>query len=125
VSVTYSGRKTQRRPLNSFSLRMHAGELVVVLGNSGTGKSTLLDVIAGFTRPSLNGVTRRTSAWLAPRSPQVEMEGEVYMAGQRVTNVEPRYRDVGLVMQRFNLYPHMKVRQNLEFPLRMRGLPKG
>jgi ABC-type Fe3+/spermidine/putrescine transport system ATPase subunit/SAM-dependent methyltransferase len=102
---------------------MHAGELVVVLGNSGTGKSTLLDVIAGFTRPSLNGVARRTSAWLAPRSPQVEMEGEVYMDGQRVTDLEPRHRDVGLVMQRFNLYPHMKVRQNLEFPLRMRGIP--
>jgi ABC-type Fe3+/spermidine/putrescine transport system ATPase subunit/ubiquinone/menaquinone biosynthesis C-methylase UbiE len=102
---------------------MHAGELVVVLGNSGTGKSTLLDVIAGFTRPSMNRISRRTGAWLAPRSPQVEMEGEIFMDGQSVTHLEPRYRDVGLVMQRFNLYPHMKVRQNLDFPLKMRGIP--
>jgi ABC-type nitrate/sulfonate/bicarbonate transport system ATPase subunit/ubiquinone/menaquinone biosynthesis C-methylase UbiE len=127
VSVTYVGRNVRRQTLDAFSFKMHPGDLVVIMGNSGTGKSTLLDVIAGFIRPSSirTGVAARAGAWLAPRGLAVEMKGTVYMDGQDVTLFEPRERHVGLMMQRFNLYPHMNVRKNLEFPLKMKRVKRG
>lgn len=122
ISVTYGVGDARRRPVVDWSFSMNAGDLVVVLGGSGTGKSTLLDVIAGFIRPSMIGVEPQASAWLAPRSSNVRMTGTVLIDGADVTSLEPRERRIGLVMQRFNLYPHMSVRKNLEFPLRMRGM---
>jgi ABC-type sugar transport system ATPase subunit len=126
VSVAYIDRKNRRKPLNNLSFQMEAGDLVVVLGHSGTGKSTLLDVVAGFIRPSRipGSFATRAGAWLANKSKGIEMVGEVRIDGEDVTQEEPRHRNVGLVMQRFNLYPHMKVRNNLAFPLRMRGKSK-
>jgi multiple sugar transport system ATP-binding protein len=76
------------------------GEFVVLVGPSGCGKSTILRMIAG-----LETVTG----------------GEVVIDGEVVNDVPPRERDVAMVFQDYALYPHMSVRQNLGFGLRMRG----
>jgi ABC-type sugar transport system ATPase subunit len=122
IDVTYRGAKrSMTQPWQGFSFDMMGGELVVIIGDSGTGKSTLLDVIAGFIRPhKLSiGFGSRAHSWLVASASGVTMKGTVLIDGQDVSHLEPRERDVGLVMQRFNLYPHMSVRKNLEFPLRM------
>jgi multiple sugar transport system ATP-binding protein len=76
------------------------GEFVVLVGPSGCGKSTILRMIAG-----LETVTG----------------GEIAIDGDIVNDVPPRERDVAMVFQDYALYPHMSVRQNLGFGLRMRG----
>ena len=76
------------------------GEFVVLVGPSGCGKSTILRMIAG-----LETVTG----------------GEIAIDGEIVNDVPPRERDVAMVFQDYALYPHMSVRQNLGFGLRMRG----
>jgi ABC-type sugar transport system ATPase subunit len=84
-------------------LSIAEGEFVVLLGPSGCGKSTLLKLIAG-----LEDVT----------------SGEVYIGGRLANYLRPGERDVAMVFQNYALYPHMTVRKNLTFPLRMRGKPK-
>jgi multiple sugar transport system ATP-binding protein len=79
------------------------GEFVVLLGPSGCGKSTLLKVIAGLEDVS---------------------GGEVYIGGRLANYLRPGERDVAMVFQNYALYPHMTVRKNLGFPLRMRRKPK-
>jgi multiple sugar transport system ATP-binding protein len=85
------------RPLD---LDVAGGELLVLLGPSGCGKSTVLRMIAGLEEPSA---------------------GEVVIAGRPVNDLEPAERDVAMVFQSYALYPHMRVRENLAFALRMRG----
>jgi len=77
------------------------GELVTVLGPSGCGKSTLLRLIAGLEELS---------------------SGTIHVGERRVDQLPPRARDVAMVFQSYALYPHMTVRGNVEFPLRMRGV---
>ena len=89
--------------LEDFSLEIDDGEFVVVVGPSGCGKSTLLRLIAGLEEAS---------------------EGEIHVGGRRVDRLSPQDRDVAMVFQGYALYPHMTVRRNVEFPLRMRGLGK-
>jgi multiple sugar transport system ATP-binding protein len=122
-------RREEARPkclLNkNLSLTLAGGELIVILGDSGAGKSTLLQVIAGFLehQSHIGGLTGRVQSWFKGKSQGREVVGHVLINGEDMCDWEPRDRPVGLVMQRFNLYPHMSVRQNLEFPLKMRGLP--
>jgi ABC-type sugar transport system ATPase subunit len=87
--------------LTDVDLAVERGEFCVVVGPSGCGKSTLLRVIAG----------------LEPVS-----SGSVRIAGRDVTALPPRSRDVAFVFQSYALYPHLSVRGNLEFPLRVRGV---
>ena len=87
--------------LHDVSLRVAQGEFLVLVGPSGCGKSTLLRIVAGLVRAS---------------------SGEVRMDGRRVDDLEPIERDVAMVFQSYALYPHMSVRRNLAFPLRMAGL---
>jgi multiple sugar transport system ATP-binding protein len=75
-------------------------EMVVLLGPSGCGKSTLLRIVAGIETPT---------------------KGRVLIDGVDVTETPPQKRDVAMVFQSYALYPHMKVRENLAFGLRMRG----
>lgn len=89
--------------LDNLSLQVAAGDFCVLLGPSGCGKSTLLRVIAG----------------LEPAT-----TGNVYIEGQRVTDLEPKDRDVAMVFQNYALYPHMTVYENLAFPLRVRREPR-
>jgi len=88
--------------LAAFSLEVADGELIAILGPSGCGKSTLLRLTAG----------------LEPLS-----AGEILVDGRRIDDVAPAARDVAMVFQSYALYPHLTVARNIEFPLRMRGVP--
>ncbi len=90
------------RILQGIELDIRDGELLVLVGPSGCGKSTLLRCIAG-----LEDVTG----------------GEVRIGGRDVTRLAPRERDVAMVFQSYALYPHMTVRENLAFGLKLRGAP--
>jgi multiple sugar transport system ATP-binding protein len=85
--------------VNDVSLEIGDGEFMVLVGPSGCGKSTILRIIAG-----LEDVTA----------------GEVYIDGRQVTDFPPKDRDIAMVFQNYALYPHMSVRQNLGFGLRLR-----
>ena len=79
------------------------GEFIVIVGPSGCGKSTLLRMVAG-----LETVT----------------EGDVLIGGDRANDKEPMDRDIAMVFQNYALYPHMSVRQNMGYGLKIAGLPK-
>jgi ABC-type sugar transport system ATPase subunit len=96
VSKRYPGGAVAVRDL---SLEIADGELLVLLGPSGSGKSTVLRLIAGLEAPT---------------------DGQVLIDGQDVTAVAPQHRDLAMVFQSYALYPHMTVRRNLEFSLRVR-----
>ncbi|CAN5588085.1 sn-glycerol-3-phosphate ABC transporter ATP-binding protein UgpC [soil metagenome] len=89
--------------VNDLSLEIPEGSFITLLGPSGCGKSTTLYCIAG-----LEEVTG----------------GEVYFDGVRVTDLTPKDRDAALVFQDYALYPHMSVRDNLGFALKMRKTAK-
>ncbi|KFG67152.1 ABC transporter ATP-binding protein [Microvirga sp. BSC39] len=85
--------------LHGISLAIESGQFVSLLGPSGCGKTTLLRIIAG-----LEGVTR----------------GSVRIDGRDVTGLAPESRDIAMMFQSYALLPHMSVRENIRFPLRMR-----
>jgi len=89
--------------LKDINLSIAEKEFLVLVGPSGCGKSTLLRIIAG-----LEPVT----------------EGRIHIAGRDVTNMTPAERDIAMVFQDYALYPHMTVRENLAFGLKMRGTDK-
>ena len=89
--------------VDDFNLEIADKEFIVFVGPSGCGKSTTLRMIAG-----LEDITR----------------GELRVDGQLMNDVEPKDRDMAMVFQNYALYPHMTVRQNLEFPLELRHVPK-
>jgi len=91
------------RAVRDLDLEVGDGELVVLVGPSGCGKTTLLRMVAG-----LEDVTA----------------GRILFDGRDVTARAPRERNVAMVFQNYALYPHMTVRGNLEFPLRMAGASK-
>jgi len=89
--------------VRDLDLRVERGELLVLVGPSGCGKSTVLRMIAGVEEPS---------------------GGRIFIGERPVDDVEPAERDVAMVFQSYALYPHMRVRDNLAFGLRMRRTPK-
>ena len=89
--------------VDDFNLEVADKEFIVLVGPSGCGKSTTLRMIAG-----LEDITR----------------GEFYIDDKLVNDVAPKDRDIAMVFQNYALYPHMTVRQNLEFPLELRKVPK-
>lgn len=89
--------------VENFNLTIADHEFIVLVGPSGCGKSTTLRMVAG-----LEDITR----------------GEIYIDGKLMNDVEPKDRDIAMVFQNYALYPHMTVRQNMEFPLKLRKLPK-
>ena len=95
-------RYGETRVLEGVDLEIDDGEYLVLVGPSGCGKSTLLRCIAG-----LEEIT----------------EGELRIDGRRVNELGPRDRDVAMVFQSYALYPHMTVRENMGFALRVRGRP--
>ncbi|WP_269531492.1 ABC transporter ATP-binding protein [Chitinimonas sp. BJYL2] len=89
--------------IHGVDLHVHDGEFIVFVGPSGCGKSTLLRMIAGLEDISAGTLT---------------------MDGQDLTHAPPSARQVAMVFQSYALYPHMTVRDNLTFGMRMRGEPK-
>ena len=89
--------------LADFSLEVADGELLALVGPSGCGKSTVLRLLAGLETPSA---------------------GVIRIGGRDVSALPPHERNVAMVFQDYALYPHLRVRENLDFPLRMRGLPR-
>src|SRR5260370_5042222 len=100
VTKTFDGNT---RAVDDVTLTIGGGECMVSVGPSGCGKSTLLRIIAG-----LEEATR----------------GRIVIGGKDVTDLAPRDRDIAMVFQSYALYPHMTVRENLGFGLRVRKLPK-
>jgi mannopine transport system ATP-binding protein len=86
------------------SLEVRAGEFVSIVGPSGSGKTSLLTMIAGFESPTA---------------------GAILVGSQDVTSLAPNRRNIGMVFQKYALFPHMTVRQNIAFPLKMRRLVEG
>ncbi len=87
--------------LKPFSLEVEDGEFLVLVGPSGCGKSTMLKILAG----------------LEPAS-----GGQIFIGDREVTDLAPGDRDIAMVFQNYALYPHLTVRQNIGFGLKMRGM---
>ena len=89
--------------VSDFNLEIADKEFIVLVGPSGCGKSTTLRMVAGLEEIS---------------------KGELYIDGKLVNDVEPKDRDIAMVFQSYALYPHMTVRENMEFPLKLKKVPK-
>ena len=87
--------------LDNFNLEIKDKEFLVLVGPSGCGKSSLLRLISGLS--SLE-------------------EGEIYVDELAVNNLEPKNRDIAMVFQSYALYPHLSVRENIAFPLKIRKM---
>ena len=99
VSVAYRGATV----LEDFSLAVPPGEIVALIGPSGSGKTTALRAVAGFVRP---------------------VRGSVRIGDRDVTALPPHARDIGMVVQNYALFPHMRVDENVAFGLRARRSPE-
>jgi multiple sugar transport system ATP-binding protein len=91
------------RVFEDFGLEVADGELLCLLGPSGSGKTTLIRIIAGLE--TLDG-------------------GEVWIGDREISGLQPRDRHVGMMFQGYALYPHLTVRQNLAYPLKVRHVPR-
>lgn len=89
--------------VQALDLHIHDGEFVVLVGPSGCGKSTTLRMIAG-----LESVT----------------SGDLFIGDRRVNDLSPKDRDIAMVFQSYALYPHMSVRENMAFGLKVRKTPE-
>ncbi|MGW1095040.1 ABC transporter ATP-binding protein [Streptomyces sp. NPDC002455] len=99
VSVAYGGNTV----LDRLDLTVEPGEVMALLGPSGSGKTTALRAVAGFVRPA---------------------SGRVYLGDRDVTALPPHRRGIGMVVQQYALFPHMRVRDNVAFGLKARKVPK-
>ena len=101
VSKVYTRGETPA--VDRFSLEVSDGEFLVLVGPSGCGKSTTLRMVAGLELPT---------------------SGTISIGGRDVTTLPPKDRDIAMVFQNYALYPHMTVRENLSFALKLRHVPK-
>lgn len=99
LTKTFPARNKGGAPVTAvddFSYTIPAGELIGLLGPSGCGKSTMLHMLCGLEKPT---------------------SGRIYFGDEDVTALAPEHRGVGMVFQNYALYPHLTVRQNIQFPL--------
>jgi putative spermidine/putrescine transport system ATP-binding protein len=89
--------------VNDVSFSVREGEFLTLLGGSGSGKSTILNMIAGLDYPT---------------------SGDVLIDGRPLTRVPPHKRNVGMVFQRYTLFPHMTAEENVAFPLSVRSIAR-
>lgn len=105
-NVTLKGVKKiydKKVVIDNIDLEIKDKEFIVLVGASGCGKSTILRMIAG-----LEEIT----------------DGEILIGDKKVNNIQPKDRDIAFVFQSYALYPHMTVRENIAFGLKMRKVPK-
>ena len=93
----------EKAVLNDVNLQVRKGEFVTILGPSGCGKTTLLRLIAGF---------------------QTASEGVITMSGKEITQTPPHKRPVNTVFQKYALFPHLNVYDNIAFGLKLKKTPK-
>jgi len=103
LSVRNLSKKWAEFSLKNINLDVRDREYFVVLGPTGSGKTLLLELIAGFHRPD---------------------KGEIWMDGQNLTDLPPEKRTVGFVFQDYSLFPHLTVEENIGFGLRLRKIPR-
>ncbi|WUJ72140.1 ABC transporter ATP-binding protein [Kribbella soli] len=104
VTVHFGNKHSGRTcALEGFDLSVAAGETVALLGPSGSGKSTALKAVAGFVRPT---------------------RGRIRLGGNDVTDLPPARRGIGVVVQQYALFPHLRVADNVAFGLRAARKPK-
>jgi multiple sugar transport system ATP-binding protein len=96
-----SKRWANSHAVRSINLDIQDGEFVVLLGPSGCGKSTTMRMIAGLEDPT---------------------QGEIFINGRLVNHLEPKDRNIAMVFQSYGLYPNMTVKENIAFPLKIRGV---
>ena len=101
VCKTY--QRGEAPAVDGFTLDVEDGEFLVLVGPSGCGKSTTLRMVAGLELPT---------------------SGTISIGGRDVTTLPPKDRDIAMVFQNYALYPHMTVRENLSFALKLRKVPK-
>lgn len=89
--------------VENVTLDVKEGEFLTFLGPSGSGKSTTLYILAGFQDPT---------------------RGDILLNGKTLLNTEPHKRQIGMVFQRYTLFPHLSVGENVAFPLRVRRTPR-
>lgn len=89
--------------LKPTELMVEPGEFLTLLGPSGSGKTTLLNLLAGYVEPSA---------------------GQIFIGSREVTHVPARHRNIGMVFQNYALFPHMNVRENVAYGLKVRRLPR-
>ncbi|MGW5071559.1 ABC transporter ATP-binding protein, partial [Streptomyces cyaneofuscatus] len=99
VSVAYG----ENTVLDRLDLTVEPGEVMALLGPSGSGKTTALRAVAGFVRPA---------------------SGRVFIGGRDVTRLPPHQRGIGMVVQQYALFPHLKVKDNVAFGLKAHRTPK-
>ncbi|MFF8730293.1 ABC transporter ATP-binding protein [Streptomyces sp. NPDC015171] len=99
VTVAYDGNVV----LDSLDLTVGPGEVMALLGPSGSGKTTALRAVAGFVRPA---------------------SGRVHLGGEDVTDLPPYRRGIGMVVQSYALFPHLRVEENVAFGLKARKTPR-
>ena len=99
ISKSYDGEKV----LSGINLFIRDGEFITFLGPSGCGKTTTLRIIGGF---------------------ETADEGEVYFDGREISDVPPYKRPINTVFQKYALFPHLNVYENIAFPLRLKKLPE-
>ncbi len=88
--------------VRDFHLDIEDGEFVVLVGPSGCGKTTTLRMLAGLEEIS---------------------KGDLFIGTRRINDLSPRDRDIAMVFQNYALYPHLSVRENMGFSLKLRGIP--
>jgi len=89
----------EKEVLRSLNLNVKKGEMFVLLGSSGCGKTTTLSIIAGLIR---------------------EDKGDIYVDGSRINDIPPHKRGIGFVFQNYALFPHLNIYENIEFGLKAR-----
>ena len=99
ISHSFDGEQV----LNNFSLEVYPGEFLTLLGSSGCGKTTLLNMIAGFITPD---------------------QGDIVMNGNSITALPPQNRNIHTVFQSYALFPHMNIFDNIAFGLQCNKEPK-
>ena len=96
ITVSYDGEPV----LKNFNLVIKDSEFVTLLGPSGCGKTTALRTIGGFITPEI---------------------GDVFFSGEKITNLPPHKREVNTIFQRYALFPHLNVYDNIAFGMRLKG----